>query len=55
MHEQVNVFCNYSHRGPKMDELMKESDLKRFRYLPPRDRMRIEKQKKADEEAERMK
>lgn len=55
MHEEVNVFSNNSHRGPKMNELVKESELKRFRYLPPRDRMRIEKQKKADEEAERMK
>jgi hypothetical protein len=38
-----------------MDELQKESELKRFRYLPPRDRIRIEKQKKADEEGERIK
>jgi len=46
---------NDSNKSCKMDELLKESDWKRFRYLPPRDRMRIEKQKKADEEAERMK
>jgi hypothetical protein len=45
----------FSQKISNHDELQKESDLKRFRYLPPRDRMRMEKQKKADEEAERIK
>ena len=38
-----------------MDELQKESNLKRYQYLPPRDRYRLQKQIKADEEAERIK
>jgi len=38
-----------------MDELQKESNLKRYQYLPPRDRYRLLKQMKADEEAERIK
>jgi len=38
-----------------MDELQKESNLKRYQYLPPRDRYRLQKQMKADEEAERIK
>jgi len=42
-------------RTLKMDELQKESNLKRYQYLPPRDRYRLQKQMKADEEAERIK
>ena len=38
-----------------MDELQQESNLKRYQYLSPRERYRLLKQLKADEEAERIK
>jgi len=38
----------------KLADIQKESDVKRYRNLPPRDRMRLQKQEKADEEARRL-
>ena len=53
---KIAVLLLYSRsRTLKMDELQKESNLKRYQYLPPRDRYRLQKQMKADEEAERIK
>jgi len=41
-------------QGSKLDELQKESEHKRYRNLPPRDRLRLRKQQQADEEAKRI-
>jgi len=38
----------------KLDELKKESEHKSFRNLSPRDRLRLQKQRQADEEAKRI-
>ena len=43
-----------SNKKTRMDDLKKESDNKRYRNLPPRDRFRLNKQQKADEEAQRI-
>jgi len=40
--------------GSKLDDLQKESEHKRYRNLPPRDRLRMKKQQQADEEAKRI-
>jgi len=37
-----------------VEELKKEAEEKRWRNLPPRERMRIQKQMRADEEAKKL-
>ena len=46
------LFCR--NKKTRKGELQKESDHKSFRNLSPRDRLRIQKQLQADEEAKRI-
>jgi len=41
-------------QGSKLDDLQKESEHKRYRNLPPRERLRLRKKQQADEEAKRI-
>jgi len=44
----------YRKQVSKLNELERESANKRYRNLPPRDRLRLKKQQQADEEARRI-
>jgi hypothetical protein len=48
------LLMNYRGTNAKLADLQKESEDKRFKNLPPRDRMRLKKQEQADEQARRM-
>ena len=48
------LYMFHRKHASKLDELQKESEHKRYRNLPPRDRLRMKKQQQADEEAKRI-
>ena len=54
--EGVLVVCCWYRKGRMhMDALKQESDDSKWKNMTPRERMRIKKMQKADEEAERLK
>jgi len=48
------LYLFYRNKVTRKGELQKESEHKSFRNLSPRDRLRIQKQMQADEEAKRI-
>ena len=48
------LYLSVRKHASKLDELQRESEHKRYRNLPPRDRLRMKKQLQADEEAKRI-
>ena len=51
----ITVYVLFVRKEKKtIEELQRESEEKKWRNLPPRERMRIQKQRKADEEAKKL-
>jgi len=50
----VKMYLFHRNKVTRKGELLKESEHKSFRNLSPRDRLRIQKQQQADEEAKRI-